>query len=79
MKLNPPIKCEDGTILEEVNPTEHGVYCIFRIPNVKRGIRGKTRGKVDELLIVGIPHSRANQFLNKYGIRIDYNNLKEDK
>ena len=70
MKLNPPIKCDDGTILEEVNPTDSGVYCIFRIPNVKRGIRGKSRGKVDELLIVGVPHAKANQFLRKYGIRI---------
>ena len=75
MKLENPIKCDDGTILEEVNPTEHGVYCIFRVPNVRRGIRGKTRGKVDELLIVGIPLSKANQYLSKYGIRIEDPNL----
>lgn len=71
MKLPKPIKCDDGSILEEVNPTEHGVYCIFRVPSVKRGIRGKTRGKVDEVLIVGVPHDKANQFLKKYGIRIE--------
>lgn len=35
-----------------VNPT--GAYITYKVP-VTRGIRGKTRGRVDELLIVGIP------------------------
>ena len=71
MKLDNPIVMEDGSILEEVNPQEAGVYCIFRLPNVKRGMHGKTKGHVDELLIVGLPWSKANKWLKKYGIRIE--------
>ena len=42
MKLNSPIY-DNGLILEEVNPNDHGVYLIYRVPNVRRGIRGKSK------------------------------------
>lgn len=71
MKLDPVIKLDDGTILEEVCPNDCGVYLIFRVPNVQRGIKGKSRSKVDELLIVGIPWSKSEKILSKYGIRIE--------
>ena len=73
MKLDPEIKLDDGTILSEVNPCDSGVYCIFRVPSVPRGMHGKTKGHVDELLIVGLPWSKANKFLEKYGIRVEVN------
>lgn len=71
MKLENDIYCDDGSILSEVNPCEHGVYLIFRIPKVARGMHGKTKGHVDEVLIVGVPWSKADDFLAKYGIRIE--------
>lgn len=71
MKLDPEIVLDDGTILSEVNPCDAGVYLIFRVPNVARGMHGKTKGHVDELLIVGLPWSKANSYLAKYGIKVE--------
>ena len=70
MKLDPVIY-DDGVILDEVNPTDVGVYLIYRVPKVPRGMHGKTKGHVDELLIVCLPWSKANDYLAKYGIRIE--------
>lgn len=70
MKLDPVIVLEDGTILEEICPNDHGIYLIHRVPAVKRGFRGKSKGKVDELLIVGVPWSKAESFLAKYGLKV---------
>ena len=33
-------------------------YFIYSVPQVTRGIRGKSKGHVDEVLIVGIPQSQ---------------------
>jgi len=41
--------------LVQVTVQSNGVYFAYQLPEVKRGIRGKTKGKVDELLIVGVP------------------------
>lgn len=70
MKLDPVIVCEDGSILEYVNPTDHGVYLLFKI-KVQRGIKGKSKSKVDELLIVGVPWSKVDKVLAKYGLRVE--------
>ena len=69
MKLEKPIK-EGDMILEEICPNEHGVYFIYKVPKVPRGMHGKVKGHVDELLIVGRPWSAANKYLEKYGIVI---------
>lgn len=72
MKLDPAIHCDDGSILEEINASDSGVYFIFRIPNVVRGIHGKSgsKSKVDELIIVGVPWYKAVDFASKYGIKL---------
>lgn len=41
--------------LVQVSIQSNGVYFAYRLPDVKRGIKGKTRAQVDELLIVGVP------------------------
>ena len=69
MKLDKPIY-DNGVYLEEVNPNDSGVYFVYRIPNVKRGIRGKTKGHVDELLVVGIPWPKVDKYLKRYGLVI---------
>lgn len=52
-----------------INPT--GAYITYKIP-VQRGIRGKTKSKVDELLIVGISlkNDRFHNYCIKEGIYI---------
>lgn len=58
-------------ILEEIIENQDGnFYFIFKVPNVKRGIRGKNRGKVDELLIVGVNRAHAVRFARKNGIKL---------
>ena len=41
--------------LIQVSLTNSGAFFIYSVPNVKRGIRGKTRGRADEVIIHGIP------------------------
>lgn len=38
-------------------------YFIYSVPQVKRGMHGKTKGHVDEVLIVGIPQSQLINYL----------------
>lgn len=40
------------------------LYAIYKV-NVQRGIKGKNKSKVDEVLIWGIPKSGAEKFLIK--------------
>ena len=40
---------------------EYGAYFIEQV-EVQRGIKGKTRSKVNELLIVGVPAPRLHQW-----------------
>ena len=44
-------------------------YIIHKVP-VSRGIRGKSKGKVDELLIIGINTKYLHRFCCKNGIYI---------
>ena len=69
MKLLHPIK-EGNNYLEEICPQENGVYLIYKVPKVARGMHGKNKGHVDEVLIVGMPWEKANKYLEKYGIVI---------
>lgn len=47
--------------LVQVALQSNGVYFMYKLP-VKRGIRGKTKGKVDELFIVGIPLKKVQNY-----------------
>jgi len=44
-------------------------YAIYKV-KVQRGIKGKTKSKVDELIIVGIPKSEFKDFCKKHNINI---------
>ena len=45
--------------------TEKGInaYFVYRLP-VQRGIKGKTRSKVNEILAVGVPASQLQRYCN---------------
>ena len=54
--------------IEFISRNRDGNYYIgFKVP-VKRGIRGKTRGKVDELIIVGINQKQFPQWCKEHNI-----------
>ena len=40
-------------------------YFIYSVPQVKRGMHGKNKGHVDEVLIVGIPQSQLVNYLRQ--------------
>lgn len=47
--------------LIQVNLTPFGAYFLYKI-NVTRGIRGKSKGKVDEIIVVGIHKNKMQQY-----------------
>ena len=51
--------------LVQVTIQSNGVYFAYQLPEVKRGIRGKTKGKVDELLIVGVPLKKVQSYCER--------------
>ena len=54
-------------ILEEINRNKNGdYYIIFRLPHVARGMHGKSKGHVDELLIVDVPQDKLDAFLKAH-------------
>ena len=54
-------------ILDSINRNQNGdYYIIFRVPNVARGMHGKTKGHVNELLIVGVPQDKLDSFLRNH-------------
>lgn len=47
-----------------INRNQNGdYYFLYLVPKVKRGMHGKTKGHVDEVLIVGIPQSQLINYL----------------
>ena len=56
--------------LIQVSLTESGAYFIYELPKVVRGIRGKNRERVDEVLIHGVPKSKLQEFCIKNEIQI---------
>jgi hypothetical protein len=65
--------------LVQVSIRNFGAYFIYNIP-VQRGIKGKTKSKVDEILAVGIPFKEIQSYCINNGLIITnkaiyYNNL----
>ena len=53
-----------------ISQNQDGNYYVgYRVP-VQRGIKGKTRSKVNELLIMGIPKSKMPDFCKKHNIEL---------
>ena len=54
---------------EFISKNKDGNYYIgFRVP-VKRGIKGKTKAVVDELIIIGIHKDKMKDFCKEHGIK----------
>ena len=70
MSISIPVKeppNTSGLKLHSINRNENGdYYIIFVVPDVKRGIRGKNRATADELLIIGVPKARIDEFLRAH-------------
>ena len=69
-------------ILDFISFNEHGAYFIYRVPSVKRGIRGKSRGHVDEVMIVGIPKNKVAEYIIKNNIdlnKVKHNLIKKEQ
>ena len=56
--------------LIQVSLVDSGAYFIYSVPNVKRGIRGKTRGRANEVIIHGIPKNKLQDFCVNNEIQI---------
>lgn len=55
--------------LQFISKNKDGNYYIgFKVP-VKRGIRGKTKGKVDELVIVGVHRDQFPKWCKEHNIK----------
>ena len=60
-------KLPQECILDAINRNQNGdYYIIFRLPKVARGMHGKSKGHVDEVLIVGFPQAKIDMFLRNY-------------
>ena len=55
--------------LVQVNLMPFGAYFLYSLP-VKRGIRGKTKAVVDELIVHGIPKEKLQDFCINNDIQI---------
>ena len=54
-------------ILDSISRNQNGdYYIIFQVPNVARGMHGKSKGHVNELLIVGVPQDKLDSFLRSH-------------
>ena len=51
-----------------ISKNDNGDYYVGYTVSVTRGIRGKTKGKVDEVLIIGIPRKEMESFCKKHNI-----------
>lgn len=63
--------------LEFISRNKDGNYYVgYTIP-VQRGIKGKTRSKVNELIIIGIPKSKFRKFCKETKIYLKENEKNE--
>ena len=54
-----------------ISKNKNGDYYFGFKVKVQRGIKGKTKSKVDELIIVGMPKEKVADFCKKEGIRLE--------
>ena len=55
--------------LIQVSIIKQGVYFMYQLP-VQRGIKGKSKSKVNEVLVVGIPMNKVQDYCLKENIII---------
>lgn len=70
MIFEKPIPQEDGTSLIGVSMNDDGnFYFLFQLPPHKWAISNQKK-TADELLIVGVPKSKAKRFARNHGVEI---------
>lgn len=55
--------------LIQVSIHDFGAYFVYKVP-VQRGIKGKTKSKVDEVISVGVPSKRLQAWCISQGLII---------
>lgn len=53
-----------------ISKNKNGDFYVGYIIPVQRGIKGKTRSKVNELIIVGVPKAEMPKFCRDHNIKI---------
>lgn len=56
--------------LKQISFTNGGAYFLYLLPNVTRGMHGKNKSKVNEILIVGVPYKDLQNYCIKDNIVI---------
>ena len=56
--------------IEFISRNKDGNWYVGYRVKVQRGIKGKTKSKVDEVLIVGIPNSKFDEWCKKHNVRV---------
>ena len=46
----------------QISLNRSGAYIMHLVPKVTRGMHGKTKGHVDEILVVGVPNSKLQKW-----------------
>jgi len=58
---------KDAELIQVSTNEDGNFYFVYKVP-VQRGIKGKTKSKVDELIIVGVNKNKVDQFCKAQGI-----------
>ena len=56
--------------IQFISKNKNGDYYVGFLVPVQRGIKGKNKGKVDELLIVGVPKNKFPSWCKEHGIEV---------
>ena len=62
-------KMNDVKDLVQVSIHDFGAYFVYKVP-VQRGIKGKSKSKVDEVISVGVPSKRLQAWCINQGLII---------
>ena len=67
-----------GNNLVDVTMNKNGDFYFIYSVEVQRGIKGKDKGKVKELLIVGVPKKNIEKYCVEEGISIRIKSMNGD-
>lgn len=57
--------------LKWISKNENGDFYVCHSIMVQRGIKGKSKSKVEEVIIVGVPKNDFKDFCNKHNLNYD--------
>lgn len=57
--------------LKWISKNDNGDFYVCYTIMVQRGIKGKSKSKVEEVIIVGVPKNQFKDFCNKHNLNYD--------